>query len=100
MAKADHHTEVVRLQCDRSDLQSQLGALKTEVAEHKKRLSVSIGDFRKWMREHTVNADTLVSDPDSLTSSSDIHHELAHNALLKVRSENWSSAYEDAKKVV
>ncbi|KAF8547519.1 TPR-like protein [Imleria badia] len=52
------------------------------------------------MRESSVNVDTLVSDVDPSTSSSDIHHILAHNALLQVRSQNWSSAYEDAQKSI
>ena len=98
--KADYNAEVPRLQRDKSDLQSALGALKREVAEGKQRLSPGIGDFKQWMRESSVNAGTLIADHDPSTSSSDAHQVLAHNALLKVRSENWSSADEDANKVI
>jgi uncharacterized protein with PIN domain/ribosomal protein S7 len=97
--KADYDTEVTHLQRDKSDLQSALGALKREVAEGKQRLSLGIGDFKQWTRESSVNADTLLSDPDPSPSSSEMHHALAHNALLKVRSEIWSPAYEDANRV-
>ena len=98
--KADYNTEVTRLQRDTSDLQSALDALSRQVAEGKQKLSLGIEDFKQWMRENSVNADTLISDPHPSTSSSDIHQVLAHNALLKVRSEIWSSAYEDASKVI
>ena len=98
--KADYNTKVTRFQLENFDLQSALAALKTEVTEDKQRLSLSITDFTQWMCEHFVNADTLISVPDPSTSSSDIHHVLAHNALVKVRSGNWSSAYEDAQKVI
>ena len=75
--------------------------MKTVVAEGKRGLSLGIGDFKQWMRESSVNTDTPISEPDPSTSSSDIHHMLAHNALLKVRPEMWSSAYyEDANKVI
>jgi predicted nucleic acid-binding Zn-ribbon protein len=70
--KADYDTEVTRLQRDKSDLQSALDALKREVAEDKLRLSLGIADFKQWMRESSVNADTLISDLDPSTSSSDI----------------------------
>ncbi|KAF8550350.1 TPR-like protein [Imleria badia] len=49
------------------------------------------------MRESSFNAGILISVPDP---SSDIHHVLVHNALVRVRSENWSSAYEDAQKSI
>ena len=98
--KADYDTEVIHLQRDKSDLQSVLGALEREVAEGKQRLSLGIGDFKQWTRESSVNADTFISDPDPSPSSSEIHHVLVHNALLKVRSEIWSSAYQDANKVI
>ena len=98
--KADYRTEVARLQRDKSDLQSALGALKLEVAEGKQRLSTGINDFKRWMRDSSVNADSLISDLDPSNSSSDTHHVLAHNALLNVRSEIWTSAYEDANKVI
>ena len=61
---------------------------------------MGITDFTQWMSENSVNTDTLISVPDPSTSSSDIHHVLAHNALVKVRSGNWSSAYEDAQKAI
>ena len=98
--KADYDAEATRLQRDKSDLQSALGALKRQVAEGKQKLSLGIEDFKQWMRENSVNADTLILDPYPSTSSSDIHQVLAHNALLKARSEIWSSAYEDASKVI
>ena len=98
--KADYDTEVTRFQLDKSDLQAALGALKMEVAEGKQRLSTSIGDFKQWMRDSSVDADTLIPDLDPSNSSSDIYQVLAHNALLKLRSEIWSSAYEDANKVI
>lgn len=98
--KADGYTEVTVLQRDKSDLQSALGALQREVAEGKQRLSPSIGDFKQWMRKSSVNSDTLVSDADPSTTSCDIHQVLAHSALLKLRSETWSSAYEDANEVI
>ena len=98
--KADYDTKVTRLQLEKSDLKSALGALEREVTEDKQRLSPGFIDFIQWMRENSVNADTLISDPDPPTSSSDIHHVLAHNSLVKVHSENWSSAYEDAQKVI
>ena len=97
--KAEYDTKVTRLQRDRSELRSALGALKREVVEGKQRLSLGIGDFKQWMRENSVNQDTLISDFDQSISSSHSHHVLAHNALLKVRSQIWSSAYEDANKV-
>ena len=98
--KSDYDTRVTRLQHEKSDLQSALAALKREIAEANRGSSLGIGDFKLWMRESSVNADTLLSDPDQLTSSSDIHHVLIHNALLKGRSGAWSSAYEDAHKVI
>ena len=61
---------------------------------------MGITDFTQWMSENSINADTLISVPDPSTSSRDIHHVLAHNALVKVRSGNWSSAYEDAQKAI
>ena len=98
--KAGYDTEVIRLQRDKSDLQSALDALQMEVTEGKQRLSLGIGDFRQWMRDSSVNADTLISDFDPSNSSSDIHQVLAHNALLRVRWQIWSWAYEDANKVI
>ena len=98
--KADDHTEVTCLQRDESDLQSALGALKREVAEGKQRLSPGIDDFKQWMHESSVNANALISDHDPSTSSSNVHQVLVHNALQKLRSKNWSSAYEDANKVI
>ena len=98
--RADYDTKVAHLQRDKSDLQSALRVLKMEVAEGKQRLSPGIGDFKQWMRDSSVNADTLISDLDPLNSSSNIHQVLAHNALLKVRSQIWSSAYEYANKVI
>jgi hypothetical protein len=98
--KADYDIQVTNFQRDKSGLQSALGALKMEVSEGKQSLCPGIGDFNQWLRDSSVNADTLISDLDSLDSSSDIHHVLAHNALLKVRSDIWSSAYEDADMVI
>ena len=98
--KANYDTKVTCLQLENSDLQSALGALKTEVTEHKRRLSLGVIDFTQWMCENSVNADTLISVSDPSTSSGNIHHVLAHNALVKVRSKSWSSAYEDAQKVI
>ncbi|KAF8554885.1 hypothetical protein OG21DRAFT_1508408 [Imleria badia] len=96
--KVDYHTTVTLLQRDRYDLLSELGSLTKKVAEDKLRLSLGIADFRQWVPENSVDAGTLDLVPDPSTSSSDIHHVLAHRALLNVRSENWSSAYEDARK--
>ena len=98
--KANYDTKVTRLQLENSDLQSALGALKMKVTEDKRKLSLGITDFIQWMCENSVSSDTLISVPDPSFSSSDIHHVLAHNALVKVRSANWSSAYEDAQKVI
>ncbi|KAF8547743.1 hypothetical protein OG21DRAFT_1526956 [Imleria badia] len=52
-------------------------------------------DFERRMRESSVNAATLISVTNPSTSLSDVHHILA---LVKVCSENWSLAYEDAQK--
>ena len=97
---ADYNTKVTHFQLENSDLQSALGALKTEVTEEKRRLTLGITDFTQWMSEHSVNADTLISVPDLSTPPSDIHHVLVHNGLVKVRSDSWNSAYEDAQKVI
>ena len=98
--KANYNAKLTCLQLENSHLQSALGALQTEVTEDKRRLTLGITHFTQWMSENSVNADTLISVPDPLASSTDIHHVLAHNALVKVRSQNWSSAYEDAQKVI
>ena len=98
--KANYDTKVTRLQLENSGLQSALGVLETKVTEDKRKLSLGFVDFKQWMYENSVNADALISVPDPSTSSSDIHHVLAHNALVKVRSEDWSSVYEDAQKVI
>ncbi|KAF8555608.1 hypothetical protein OG21DRAFT_1483747 [Imleria badia] len=98
--KADFDTKVARLHHGKVDLQAALGALERKVAEDEQRLSLGIGDFKQWMCESSVGADTLISVPDRAASSNDNHHILAHNALLKVRLENWSSAYDDAKKSI
>ena len=95
--KDDYDKEVVCLQGEKSDLQSALTALKADMAGQKQQLSPGIGDFKKWLRESSVGANTVL---DPSTSRGDIHHILAHNALVKVRSENWSSACEDAKQVI
>jgi hypothetical protein len=97
--KAEYDTKVTRFQSNNSNLQSELRGLKREVADDKRTLSLGIADFKQWMRENSVKADKLISDPDPSVSSSDIHHVLAHNALVKVGLDKWSSAYEDAKKV-
>ena len=99
--KVDEHdnAKVTRLQHDRFDLLSEFGSLEREVAEDQLRSCLGITDFKQWMRESSANADTLIWDPDPSISSNDVHHVLAHNALVRVRSENWSSAYEDARKV-
>ncbi|KAF8547907.1 TPR-like protein, partial [Imleria badia] len=52
------------------------------------------------MREGSIDVDMPISVPDPSASSNDIHHVFAHNALLQVRSNNWSSAFEDAKKSI
>ncbi|KAF8427620.1 hypothetical protein L210DRAFT_3136383 [Boletus edulis BED1] len=72
------------------------------VADHGIRTlrSQSIGDFQQWMRRNSINTEMPISGPDSSTSSSDIYHMLAYNALRKVRLENWSSAYDDATKSI
>ena len=98
--KANCDTKVTRLQLENSDLQSALSALKSEVTREKRGLSLGIIDFTQWIRENSVNADTLISVPDPSMPSSDIHHVLAHNGLVKVSSKSWSSAYEDAQKVI
>ena len=95
--KDTYDTEVMRLQGENFDLQSALVALKTEMAGQKQQLSPSLGDFMKWIHESSVGANILL---DSSASSGDIHHVLAHNALVKVRLENWREAYEDAKQVI
>ena len=95
--KDDYDKEVVCLQGEKSDLQSALTALRAEMAGQKQRLSPGIGDFKKWLRESSVGANTVL-DPSS--SPGDIHHVFAHNALVKVRSENWIEACEDAKQVI
>ena len=82
-----------------SDLQSTLDTLKMEVAEDKLKLSLGISDFKQWMHRNSINADSVVSNPDPLTSLSDIHHVFAHNALVNVRSKARSSAYANARKV-
>ena len=98
--KANYNTKVACLQLENSDLQSALGALQTKVTEDKRRLTLGITDFTQWMCDNCINADTIISVPDPSTSSSDIHHMLAHNALVNVCLGNWSSAYEDAQKVI
>jgi hypothetical protein len=98
--KAEYDAEVIRLQRDKSDLQSALEALIMEVAEGKQRLSPGLDDFKQWMRDSSVSVDTLISAFDPSNPSSDIHQVLAHNALVKVRSQIWSSAYEDANKAI
>ncbi|KAF8552129.1 hypothetical protein OG21DRAFT_1486431 [Imleria badia] len=85
---------------DEFDLLYELGSLEKEGAEDKVRMSLSITDFKQWMRESSVSADTLILDPDPSASLSDIHHVLVHNAVVRIRSENWSSANEDAKKSI
>ncbi|KAF8555429.1 hypothetical protein OG21DRAFT_1521769 [Imleria badia] len=98
--KVDYDIKVSCFQRENSDLRSALDALKREVAEDQTRFSLGIGDFNRWMCESSVNADTIILDSVPLTSSSDAHHVLAHNALVNVRSEKWSSAYEDAEKSI
>ncbi|KAH0839335.1 hypothetical protein J3R83DRAFT_17 [Lanmaoa asiatica] len=88
------------LQSDLATTQSALDALKREVAEDKLKLSLGIGDFKQWMRQNSVNVDSLISDPDPSTSLSDIHHVYAHNALVNVRSKARSSAYANARKSI
>lgn len=99
--KADYDMKLSRFQRDNASLQSAFDTLNKKVAEGELKLSPSIGDFKKWMRETSVNVETLISDPDPSAGScsSNIHHELAYNALMELRSEKWNSAYEDAKKV-
>ena len=63
------------------------------------RLSLGIGDFKQWMCQNSVNADSLISDANPSTSLGDIHHVFAHNALVNVRSKAHSSAYANARKV-
>ena len=92
-------TKLTLFPCGNSGLQSALDALKKEVAEDRMRLSLGIGDFKQWMRQNSVNADSLISDPDPSISSSDIHHVFAHNALVNLRSKDGSSAYANARKV-
>lgn len=92
--------EARKLKVDFPTVQSALAALTREVANDKERLSIGIGDFKRWIRQSSVNADTLISDSDRSMFSSDTHHVFAHNALRKVRSEDWISAYEDANKVI
>ena len=96
--KANYDTKVTRLQHDNSNLQSALDALQKEANEDKQRLSLGIIDFKQWMRENSVSADKPIPVP--ISSTRDIPHILAHNALVNVRLENWSSAYEDAQKVM
>lgn len=96
---ANFDPKLTRLSRNDSDLQSALDALKREVAEDELRLSPGIGDFKQWMHQNSVNADSLISDPDPSTSLSDIHHVFAHNALVNVRSKAPSSAYAYARKV-
>ena len=96
---ASFDTKLTLFSREKSDLQSALDALKREVAEDKLRLSLGIGDFKQWMRQNSVNADSLISDPHPSTSLSDIHHVFAHNALVNVHSKARSSAYANARKV-
>ncbi|KAF8547590.1 TPR-like protein, partial [Imleria badia] len=91
---------ISNLQSDLATTQSALDALKREAAEDRLKLSLGIGDFKQWMRQNSVNADSLISDPDPLTSSSDIHHVFAHNALVNVRSKDRSLAYANARKSI
>ncbi|KAF8552128.1 TPR-like protein [Imleria badia] len=74
--------------------------MKRESSEDKPSPSLGISDFKRWMRESSVADSTLVSIPDPSTSSSDNHHRLVHNALVHVRSKDWSSAYAIARKSI
>ncbi|KAF8546271.1 hypothetical protein OG21DRAFT_1491411 [Imleria badia] len=91
---------ITNLESDLETTQSALDALKREVAEEKLKLTLGISDFKQWMRQNSVNADSLISDPNPSTSSSDIHHVFAHNALVNVRSKDRSSAYANARKSI
>ncbi|KAH0825681.1 hypothetical protein J3R83DRAFT_10898 [Lanmaoa asiatica] len=91
---------ISNLQSDLETTQSVLGALEREVAEDKLRLTLGIGDFKQWMCRNSINADSLVSDPDPSTSLSDIHHVFAHNALVNARSKAYSSANANARKAI
>lgn len=56
-----------------------------------------LGDFKEWMRNNSINTDTPI---DPSTFSGDIHHMYAHNALVNLRAAKWSSAFEDAERVI
>ncbi|KAG9311914.1 hypothetical protein JVU11DRAFT_8175 [Chiua virens] len=60
----------------------------------------SVHDFRQWMRESAIDANTPISDDDPSNSPSVVHHVLAHNALIHTRHQNWDSACEDAQKSI
>lgn len=51
------------------------------------------------MRESSVDPGVPLLHVNTSSSSNESHHLLVHNALLGLRSQNWSSAYQDAKKV-
>ena len=61
--KADYNTKVTHFQLEKSALQSTLGALKTEVTEDKRRLSLGITDFTQWMSGHNLTHKLLVVTP-------------------------------------
>ena len=88
---------VSSFQRSKSELQSAIHTLKGEIAEAKLRMSPGIGDFKQWMRKNSINTDSLI---DLSSSSSDMHHVHAHNALMNLRAEKWSLADEDAKRVI
>ena len=90
---AQYDTQVARLQHEGSNLQSSLDALQVAVAEANQRWTPGIGDFKQWMCEDSND------HGGPLNSLSENHYVLVQNALLSIRSQNWSSAYLDAKKV-
>ena len=96
---ADYNPKVTDLQRQDSDLQSELAPLNRESSGGEPSPSPGISDFKRWMRENSVNANKVISVPDPSTYPSDIHHRLAHNALVHLRSKDWSSAHMNARKV-
>ncbi|KAF8546247.1 hypothetical protein OG21DRAFT_1518257 [Imleria badia] len=97
-ALATARNEVKRMKDENSNLQFSLDTLQVAMAEAKRRWTPGIGDFKQWVCESSIATDIPLLHDDLLASSSE--NVLAHNALLHVRSKNWSSAYQDAKKSI
>ena len=91
--------KITTLQSAIQNAEKECEELKRNIAQMNEKWIPGIVTFQEWMRKHSIVASTPILEDDPLNLPGVAHNVHSYNGLLKVHSEQWSSAYENAQKV-